>query len=174
MKKALFQIESSPMYIGYTDGTRWNGWATPFFTFEEAQKIQSDWNAEGESQMLYDIDKDAFCVQYDDDDPYIWKGEDVQTEDGIKHLYGIGAYSHIWDKVGQEEKRYLAYQVNDFIMDYDPYEYRDAFDDEDEAFEAIISNFDDLEIFAETQRIINNITLSSDQIFSGLSKILDI
>lgn len=38
MKKALFQIENSPMYMGYTDGTRWNGWATPFFTLEEAKK----------------------------------------------------------------------------------------------------------------------------------------
>ena len=113
MRKSAFAIcDNHNAYIGYTSGRLWNGWATPYFTLEEAQKLQVDWNENAESPMFYDVTKDEFRVQYDGDDvPYIWKGEDIETADGVKHLYGIGAYSHIWDELDEYIKKDLVEQI---------------------------------------------------------------
>lgn len=173
MRKALFYIDGSPAYMGYTNGDRWNGWATPHFTFEEAQKLQTDWNRETESPMLYDVSKDEFRVKYDgDDEPYIWKGEDIQTVDGIKHLYGIGAYSHIWDELDNDDKRYLAQTISEFISDYDPYEWNDQGYDEYEVVDELIAQFANIEVLAKTHNIMNDARLSSDEIFEKLGEVL--
>lgn len=174
MRKALFQIDDGPVYIGYTNGDRWNGWATPYFTLEEAQKVQAEFSQGVDFPMLYDVNKDEFRIKYDDDEPYIWKGEDIQTIDGKLHLYGIGAYSHIWDELGSDEKRYLAHQIIEFVADYDPYEYHDAYDNDDECFEAIITEFADIDVFYKVHRIMNNATLGTDEIYEQLGKVLRI
>lgn len=171
MRKALFQIDDGPVYIGYTNGDRWNGWATPYFTFEEARKLQADWNRETEYPMFYDVSKDEFRVRYEDyDEPYIWKGEDIQTVDGIRHLYGIGAYSHIWDELGEADKRYLAQMVNDFLYDYDPYEYDDQYDDSDEVVEDIIVQLTNMHTFIKVCAIMSDDTLTADEIYIKLEE----
>lgn len=175
MKKALFQINEGPIYIGYTNGDRWNGWATPYFTLEEAQKLQAEFNQGDGLRMFYDCQADKFILQYEDDEePYIWEGEDIQTVDGIKHLYGIGAYSHIWDELGDEDKRYLAHQIIEIIEDIDPYEYHDSYDNEDECLEAILAEFADIDKFAKAHKIMNNARLSADEIFAKLGEFLNI
>ena len=69
--------------MGYTNGDLWNGWATPYFTYEEAQKIQAEINQCEGMRMFYDCNADKFYWQHEDDDePYVWKGEDIQTVDG--------------------------------------------------------------------------------------------
>lgn len=85
MRKSAFALcDDHNAYIGYTSGALWNGWATPYFTLEEAQRLQADFNKGVDTPMLYDVAKDEFRIQYDgDDEPYIWKGEDIQTVDGI-------------------------------------------------------------------------------------------
>ena len=65
MKKALFNIEGGEVYIGYTDGYLWNGWATPYFTLAEAKKIQAEWEG-----LTYDETTDEFRIQYEEYD--IW------------------------------------------------------------------------------------------------------
>ena len=35
-RKAKFNIEDGPEFIGYTDGANWNGWAMPYFTRDVA------------------------------------------------------------------------------------------------------------------------------------------
>ena len=170
MKKAVFYIDGGPAYIGYTNGDRWNGWATPYFTFEEAQRLQTDWNRETDFPMLYDVSKDEFRVKYDGDDvPYIWKGEDIQTVDGKLHLYGIGAYSHIWDKADKDDKRYLAQIISDFLYDYDPHKY----DDSDNIIEAFVIQFSDIYAFAEAYNIMNG-TWDGDQTYKKLNEVFNI
>ena len=39
MKKALFQIENDPVFKGYSDGTKWNGFANPYFDFQTAKMV---------------------------------------------------------------------------------------------------------------------------------------
>lgn len=172
MRKALFQINDGPIYMGYTSGARWNGWATPYFTLEEAQKLQAEWSENTECPMLYDVTKDLFILQYEDDDePYVWEGEDIKTEDGIKHLYGIGAYSHIWDDLGDEDKRYLAQQINDFLYDYDPYDYEDNVDDADDFIDELIELFADINKFAKAHRIMNGNWSDKDAIYTQLTEL---
>ena len=174
MRKALFQIDGGPAYIGYTNGDRWNGWATPYFTLEEAQKIQAEFSQGVDFPMLYDVSKDEFRIQYDDDEPYIWKGEDVQTVDGKLHLYGIGAYSHIWDELDGDDKRYLAQTISEFISEYDPYEWNDQDYDEYEVIDELIAQFADIDVFYKAHTIMNNATLNADEIFEKLREVLHI
>ena len=170
MRKALFNIEGGQVYVGYTDGYLWNGWATPYFTLAEAKKIQAEWE-----RLTYDEDKDEFRIQYEEyDEPYIWKGEDHYTVDGKLHLYGIGAYSHIWDRLGDDDKRYLAEQIIELVADYDPYEYHDSYDNEDECLEAVISEFADINTFAKAYTIMNDAKLNSDETYNKLAEVLHI
>tara|TARA_B100001250_G_scaffold403180_1_gene417351 strand:+ start:223 stop:690 length:468 start_codon:yes stop_codon:yes gene_type:complete len=39
MKKALFQIENDPVFKGYSDGTKWNGSANPYFDLQTAKMV---------------------------------------------------------------------------------------------------------------------------------------
>ena len=163
------------MYIGYTNGDRWNGWATPYFTYEEAQKLQAEFNQGDGLRMFYDCQADKFILQYEDDDePYVWKGEDIQTVDGTLHLYGIGAYSHIWDEVDETDKRYLAESISDFLYDNDPYTYAEEYVEADEIIDSIIAQFADIDVFAKAHNIMNNATLGSDEIITKLSEVLHI
>jgi hypothetical protein len=170
MRKALFQIDDGPVYIGYTNGDRWNGWATPYFTLEEAQKVQADFSQGVDFPMLYDVNKDEFRIKYDDDEPYIWKGEDIETVDGIKHLYGIGAYSHIWDELDKADKRYLAQTISEFLFEYNPNKYDDTYEFIDE----LIAQFADIHTFAKAHAIMNNAWYGADQIYTKLEEVLSI
>jgi hypothetical protein len=158
--------------MGYTSGARWNGWATPYFTLEEAQKIQKAWTKSDYSTMLYDVNKDEFRLKYKgDDEPYIWKGEDIQTVDGKLHLYGIGAYSHIWDDLDDDDKRYLAQQINEFMYDYDPYDYEDNVDDADDFIDGLIELFADIDKFAKAHRIMSGSWSDKDAIYTKLQEV---
>lgn len=174
MRKSIFAIDASPnAYIGYTSGRLWNGWATPYFTFEEAQKLQAEFSQGADSPMLYDVTKDEFRLKYEDDDePYIWKGEDIQTVDGIKHLYGIGAYSHIWDELDDDIKRSLAQQINDFLYDYDWYSYEDEYDDRDEVIEEIFTQLANLDTFVKAYEIMNNEAYGGNEIYEKFKEVL--
>ena len=162
------------MYTGYTNGDRWNGWATPYFTLEEAQRLQAEFNQGDGLRMFYDCQADKFILQYDDDDePYIWEGEDIQTVDGKLHLYGIGAYSHIWDEADSDDKRYLAQTISEFLQDFDPYEWNDQDYDEYEVIDELIAQFADLEVFAKAYTIMNTERVE-DEIFTKLKEVLHI
>ena len=169
MKRAVFTIEGGKAYIGYTDGYLWNGWATPYFTLAEAKKIQAEWKG-----LTYDENTDEFRIQYEEyDEPYIWKGEDCHTVDGKLHLYGIGAYSHVWDRLGDENKRFLAEQITEFIYDFDTYECMDIFEHEYEAQQSILAELDSIDTFATVYNIWNS-HLTSDEIYNKLAEVLHI
>ena len=175
MRKSVFAIDASPhAYIGYTSGRLWNGWATPYFPLEEAQKLQAEFSEGAGSPMLYDVTKDEFRLQYEDDDePYIWKGEDIQTVDGIKHLYGIGAYSHIWDELDDDIKRSLAEQVADFILQYDTYNYNDDDETRDGLVEETVGELENLNTFVKVYYAMNNDNLGKGEIYARLFEALN-
>ena len=174
MRKALFYIDGGPIYTGYTNGDRWNGWATPYFTLEEAQRLQAEFNQGDGLRMFYDCQADKFILQYDDDDePYIWEGEDIQTVDGKLHLYGIGAYSHIWDELDKGDKHYLAQTISEFLQDFDPYEWNCQDYDEYEVIDELIAQFADLEVFAKAYTIMDTERVE-DEIFTKLKEVLHI
>lgn len=168
MKKALFYIENSPIYMGYTNGEKFKGCEMPKFELEVAQAIQAEINQGSQYPMFYDVANDEF-YQNIDGDVDVWKGKDYETEDGIKHLYEIG--NRQWQVVGREIKLSLAQTINDFLYDYDPYEYRDAFDDEDEVITPLMRQFSDNEIFIKAHSIMNS-ELKNEEKYEQFSQIL--
>ena len=172
MRKSLFNIDGGQVYVGYTSGRLWNGWATPYFPLEEAKKIQAEWNDEY-NPMTYDEVNDEFRIHYDGDDyDYIWKGEDIQTVDGKLHLYGIGAYSHIWDELGEDDKRYLAEQISEFIIEHNAEWYEDHYECGDDLLEYVFDSFADFNTFARCYEIMNNARFNSEQIYAKLEEVL--
>ena len=174
VRKSVFYIDETPAYVGYTNGDLWNGWATPYFTLEEAQKIQAEWNKGVEFPMLYDVSKDEFCVKYDgDDEPYIWKGEDIKTVDGIKHLYGIGAYSHIWDELDDYGKQYLAQNICELICEYHQEWYENHFECGDDLMDYIIEDvLVDIDVLAQAYTIVNDESLDDKSRIDKLAEVL--
>lgn len=174
MYKAVFTIDAYPKaYIGYTSGRLWNGWATPYYEIEEAKRVAEGFNECAEYPMQYDKVYDQFYVlDTDTTELETWKGFDVQTEDGTKHLYGIGAYSWIWDEASDRDCNYLAGGIEDFIYEYDTYEYRDVGIDREETVKQIKNQLKELTVFQQVYEVWNNEELSQDERFEKLSKLL--
>jgi hypothetical protein len=95
MRKAMFSIESlsNQIFEGYTQDETWNGWACPYFTFEEASKIVEAQRKTGEDAW-YDQDSDQFIFR-------IQGEEEVFPAIQIQNLkvYSIGSTSWIWDEI---------------------------------------------------------------------------
>lgn len=104
MRKTRFVIDTNEKtYEGYTDGTLWNGWECPWFTKEVAEEMIRDFIKEG-GKAEYNSETDSYVFQAEEwDQADIFDGADVETEDGIQHLYPIGAWCWIWDEVVEEE-----------------------------------------------------------------------
>lgn len=93
MKRAKFTIEGNQnTYNGYAEDRNWNGWACPLFPFDEARRIMTHYNQTMDTQMYYNETTDSFLVSGE-----IYKGVDIDTPDGIRHLYPIGNSCWIWE-----------------------------------------------------------------------------
>ena len=174
MKKAVFTIDCYPKaYIGYTSGRLWNGWATPAFELAEAKRVADGFNECAEYPITYDEIHDQFYIlDIESGELETWQGIDVPTTEGIKHLYGIGAYSWIWDEANHY---YLAQEIEDFIWEYDTYTYWDLFGVEwnrEFITERINSQLKELTIFKQAYEVWYNEDLSPDERFEELSKLL--
>lgn len=176
MRKAIFTIGEYPKaYIGYTSGKLWNGWATPHFALDEAKRVAEGFNETAEYPMQYDEVYDQFYVlDTETTELETWKGEDIQTEEGIKHLYGIGAYSWVWDEVHICEYRHLAEGIEDFIYEYDTYGYRDVGIGREEMVEAIKEQLKELTVFQHVYEVWHDEDLSQDERFEKLGKLLTV
>lgn len=177
MYKTIFTIDGiAPAYIGYTSGRLWNGWATPYFEVADALTVMHDYNKNTDRPMWYDEDIDAFRIaetEYTDEE--IWKGENIQTDEGIKHLYGIGAYCWVWDAVNDGDRRYLAQQVEEFIFYHDTYKYMDEYDlKREEIVNSIAEQFQDLNTFHKVICIMRDEDLTEGARCGALGKELQI
>ena len=94
MKQAVFVIDTFPDYkfSGFSNDEDWNGWACPYFTFEESEKIveahkttgQGAWFDEANDQFVFKIGDDTELYQ-------------AINNDGQK-LYPIGNGNWIWEE----------------------------------------------------------------------------
>lgn len=93
--------DSDELFIGWTDGRRWNGWEMPRFERNEAERL-IEWL--GEERARFDAERDAFVTVSQDGEEEVWPAESVLISDGSKlAVYGVGAGAWIWDRVEQEE-----------------------------------------------------------------------
>ena len=177
MHKTIFTIDGfAPAYIGYTSGRLWNGWATPYFEIAEALQVMNDYNNNTDRPMWYDEETDSFRIaETEYTDAEIWKGTNIQTDEGIKHLYGIGAYSWVWDAVNDGDRRYLAQQVEEFIFYHDTYNYMDEYDlKREEMVNTIAEQFQNLNTFHRIICVMRNEELDTKSIFEALGKELSL
>ena len=172
MKRTLFTIDGfAYAYIGYTDHTRWNGWACPYFEKDEALRVMEGYNECAESPIFYNADYDTFYhFGTDSFDGEMWRGYDIHTEDGIKHLYGIGAGSWVWDDATEGDILYVAQVVEDFIYEFDTYDYKDKCTDREANVEAIKTQLKDLDVLKQVLETFYNEELTAEQKFNDLGK----
>lgn len=117
-RKTVFAIDNlNCPAVGYTEGKLWNGWATPYFPLEEAIRVMEDFNKASDIPMHFSEELDAFILYDDSWNHYeIWKGANYTTDEGIKHLYSIGAFSWVWDEWSAKE---IAKLIRFMLEDYE-------------------------------------------------------
>ena len=176
MKKALFTMnEFNYPHIGYTKGDNWNGWATPHFEIDEALSIMEEFNRDSGNPMWYDEQTDTFRVaETEYTDEYVWRGRNCHTDDGVKHLYGIGAYSWTWEDTTYNDIYIIAQIIEDHIWEFNTYEYRDQYDDRDELIDKIISQIKELKTLKQVIIYLYNEELTAEELFNKLGGILKI
>ena len=175
MHKKLFTIDGfAYAYIGYTDGSRWNGWATPHFEKEEAIEVMKAYNQCTESPMFYNEEFDTFYhFGTEGNSGEMWRGEKCRTSEGIKTLYGIGAYSWVWDDTNENDIRYIAQAIEEFVFYYDTYNYYDEYDDRrEEVVDNLIEQLKDLETLKRAIIIFYDEDLTEEAKFDKLGGIL--
>ena len=173
LKQNVFVINDFEYpHIGYTNGDRWNGWATPYFEFAEALVIMAEYNIDRpECPMTYNKITDTFYVaETEYTSECVWEGFDCQTEEGIKHLYGIGAYSWIWDDVTDYDIHNIAQNVEDFLYDYDTYEYWDNHDNRELVLEEIERQLKDHNTLKQVLIYLYTDELVGDKLYETLAK----
>ena len=174
MRKTIFTIGTcTQAYIGYTRGDDWNGWATPHFEIAEAMRVMADYNKDTGNPMWYDKDTDTFHIaETEYTDECIWSGRNCNTNEGVKHLYGIGAYCWTWEIIDGRGCSFLAEGIEDFIYEYDTYEAKDLYNDRNEMTEAIKNQLKELKTFQQAYEIWHAEDLSQDEKFTKLGGIL--
>ena len=177
MQKLVFTIDGFQYpHIGYTSGSRWNGWATPYFEIDEALAIMDEFNAcEPEFPITYNEETDTFSIEEigggNGDE---WKGTNYPTDEGIKHLYGIGAYSWVWEDTTQADIRAVAQRIEDFLWELDTYEHRDQYDDREDLVEEIVKQMQDLKILKQVLIVFYNFSLTEQELAEKLGKELNV
>ena len=104
--RTQFSLGDATLFAGYTLGERWNGFACPYFTAQQANTWMAHYNAQyhaeyGIDTVRYDADHDAYVITYPDDPERpadIYAGKDLETVDGRRHVYPIGAGDWIWSE----------------------------------------------------------------------------
>lgn len=115
VKRGFFSIDDEDVFPGYTYGEHWNGFACPMFEKEDGLQIAKGINAfspySDGSELHFDEGTDTFIYSQptgkpDEREVVDWfKGRDVQTPDGVKHLYDIGSHSWIWTEAENPDRK---------------------------------------------------------------------
>jgi hypothetical protein len=98
-KKASFTIEGiAESMLGYTLGETWNGAACPYFEKRIGKRIADAYTKSNEIDkaiMEYDQPSDSF-IEVCEGEKTPYKGVRIETENGTKKLYPIGAFAWTW------------------------------------------------------------------------------
>lgn len=170
-RKSVFTIEDYPKaYIGYFTPIK-TKYPMAHFELEEAKRIAEGFNECAEHPMEYDPIYDQFFVWDEGNEDYdIFKGKDILTEDGIKHLYEVGK-GWLWDTPSELRCFYLAQQIEEFIFYHDTYNYMDENDlKRYDVVEQIKTQLKQLLTYQQVYELWNNEDLTAEQKFEALGK----
>jgi len=110
-RKGTFTMDAMEgPYPGYTAGESWNGWATPYFEFETANRIAEAHVRIPELMKLDDIEPGAYRAEYDEAEDAFLFYEPVNDEEAYYHsqtitvrgrevkVYPIGTREWTWEE----------------------------------------------------------------------------
>lgn len=99
MRPAKFTIDTfgEEVFEGFTQGETWNGWARPYFTFEQARRVVEAHRARG-GRASYDEAEDAFSFEIGEEEIDAFPAESLEGQ----KLYPVGAGCWIWEEVVEE------------------------------------------------------------------------
>lgn len=102
-KKGLFNVEGlEENYIGYCKNDTWNGWVIPCFEKDTVIKMLDEEYIQCCYTYIYNSESDTFTLKPNEGfGDYIeeYKGFDIEYNNEIKHVYGVGAAAWCWDKL---------------------------------------------------------------------------
>jgi hypothetical protein len=92
LRKTQFAIETFPdqIFEGYTLDDDWNGWACPYFEFEEAVRIRDIYNRKGENARYNESNDEFIFIEAEE----VFLAVEIE---GLK-LYPIGNSVWIWEE----------------------------------------------------------------------------
>ncbi len=94
MRKSNFTIEvyGKTFFEGYIKDEDWNGWACPYFTFEESQKIVDAHRKTGQKAgFMKELDGFYFKIQ---DEEEFYQAIEIEGQ----RFYSIGNSNWIWEE----------------------------------------------------------------------------
>jgi hypothetical protein len=99
MQATKFTIDTfgDEIFSGFTSGETWNGWACPYFTHEQAQRVVEVHRAQG-GKAWYDETQDSFAFEFGEDEVDAFPAETVEGQ----KLYSVGARCWIWEEAVEE------------------------------------------------------------------------
>lgn len=109
-RKSMFAIEEGPEYVGYTTGEGWKVYESPYFEKEVVEQIFIDtedvvWGY-NELQDYYTYHLLDHSIEDVNDLPVV-RGTFIETIEGTKHVYQLGAGAWIWSEKSDFET-YIA------------------------------------------------------------------
>ena len=123
MKKALFQIENDPVFKGYSDGTKWNGFANPYFDLQTAKMVlayyqNQDCEESREQWANWDLTPSK---TFEGIDLYYFGGGYIWFE--LTSLDILGNLLEDWSEIEGEEC-HCAYEMMSGLKDDDQRDYK--------------------------------------------------
>ena len=119
-RKSMFAIEDGPEYEGYTTGEGWKVYESPYFEKEVIEQIFTDisdvvWGY-NETKDYYTYHLLDHSIEDVNDLPVV-QGTFVETMEGTKHVYQLGAGAWVWDEHSNFEKYIVSASTSHFWMD---------------------------------------------------------
>jgi len=104
LRPATFSIEvlGDRSFDGYTLGETWNGWACPYFIFDQAQQLVRAYKENG-VKAWYDETSDVFSFEVDAGDDFKKTDAFPAKEIEGQKFYPIGASCWIWKDEANNE-----------------------------------------------------------------------
>ena len=120
IEKAYFNIDGeNEYYEGYHNPKKnWNGWAMPCFEKKIADIIKEEQNQRGDN-MKYEEENDRYIYTYKDGGTDTFDSITLETLNGKKKLYQIGAGYWVWDYYSLKEIKSLNKDVKIVSLDED-------------------------------------------------------
>lgn len=179
LRKTILTIDGfDQAYLGYYLPNRnWNGWEFAHFERHEAIKVAEDFNKVNlDFPMTYDPIYDQFYTWDEaNEDYYIIKGANYETNEGIKHLYSIGSGYWRWDRITESQIHSIAQQIEEFLYYHVMYHCYDEDSPKREAMvESLVKQFADLETLAEAINIFWDEGIETNEKYIQLGGILRI